>query len=423
MKSIRSQRRWRRVKRYAPLMVVALACIGVFRIVSGCGGDKPAWQRPLTLEGVPIVRVRVASQSSSQLQIACQGAYRLLVDNQVVDSGEGELASVSLRREGDAWRVGDNIYQGRSMRLEPLGAGLVAVGARPYRGALEFGQAGPGKIQAINHIDMESYLAGVLSKELYPSWQGEAYRALAVAARTFAMYHMMTFGEDHEYDLGSTQAAQVYGGEAAETERAWLAVRSTHGQVLAYGPPEAEKLFMAQYSACCGGRVNGADVIRTAPDIPPLRGGQECGDCSASSRHRWETVRITKAELLHAVAASYPAAADLKELATVRLVKKTSYGRIVWLDLVDPAGQSIRLRAEDVRLALLRSGLPAAKKLYSMNCELRDLGDEIEFAEGKGFGHGVGLCQWGAQGKASKGASGEEILECYYPRAAIVRAY
>jgi len=239
------------------------------------------------------------------------------------------------------------------------------------------------------------------------------------------MYHKLTFGESHDYDLGSTQSAQVYGGFSAETPKAWRAVRSTHGRVLTFGAEGDERVFMAQYSSCCGGRVNGAAVIRDAPDIEPLRGGQQCTDCMASGRYRWAPVRISKSALHAALGRSYQAAAALAGVKELRVVETTSYGRIVWVDVVStrPDQTPVRLRAEDIRLSLLRASAPGADKLYSMNCRLRDVGDEIEFYDGRGFGHGVGLCQWGAQGKAAKGATGEEILSFYYPGAKIFRAY
>ena len=70
-----------------------------------------------------------------------------------------------------------------------------------------------------------------------------------------------------------------------------------------------------------------------------------------------------------------------------------------------------------------RRHMPAAGRLYSMNCKMRDLGDAIEFHDGRGFGHGVGLSQWGAEDKARRGWTAEKILEFYYPGAGIFRAY
>jgi stage II sporulation protein D len=118
--------------------------------------------------------------------------------------------------------------------------------------------------------------------------------------------------------------------------------------------------------------------------------------------------------------ARYDAARRLTRLDRVEVVTATAYGRAVWVDVVGN-GSPVRLRAEDIRLALLSDGPAAAKRLNSMNCRMVDVGDSIEFTDGRGFGHGVGLCQWGAQSKAIKGWSAEQILGFYYPGATLYR--
>ena len=83
----------------------------------------------------------------------------------------------------------------------------------------------------------------------------------------------------------------------------------------------------------------------------------------------------------------------------------------------------MRLRADDLRVALARAGASGARNIYSMNCQWRDAGAAIEFFDGRGFGHGVGLCQWGAQGKAAAGWTAGQILQFYYPGARVKRLY
>jgi stage II sporulation protein D len=86
-------------------------------------------------------------------------------------------------------------------------------------------------------------------------------------------------------------------------------------------------------------------------------------------------------------------------------------------------GKTARLRAEKIRLALIFGGSVAGKKLYSMNCQIVDAGPYIEFRDGRGFGHGVGMCQYGLQGKALAGWKASQIINFYYPGANIVRIY
>jgi stage II sporulation protein D len=86
-------------------------------------------------------------------------------------------------------------------------------------------------------------------------------------------------------------------------------------------------------------------------------------------------------------------------------------------------GKKVRLRAEKIRLALIFGRSVAGKKLYSMNCQIVDAGASIEFRNGRGFGHGVGMCQYGLQGKALAGWKAQQIVNFYYPGANIVRIY
>ncbi|HUT02188.1 MAG TPA: SpoIID/LytB domain-containing protein [Phycisphaerae bacterium] len=378
---------------------------------------------PPVIQDVPIVRVLLTAAAADEVRVGTTGGYSLQADGRTVAEADEALAPVTVRHQSGGWRVGPWRAAGRELVVRPAPGRFVRFDGVTYRGWLRLVPADGGRLLAINHVDVEGYLAGVLAKELYRTWAPATYRALAVAARTFALYHMTTSGVGKEYDLGSTQASQVYGGLPGETSRSREAVRHTHGTVLAYGPDGQERIFLAQYSACCGGRVNGAYVIRKARLVPPLRGGQVCTDCRACRRYRWGAVRIAKSDIHRALVARYGAAARLGGLSAIRVQTTTPHGRAVWVDAVGPTGQKVRLRAEDIRLALLFGGVPAAKGLYSMNCRLVDRGGSIEFADGRGFGHGVGLCQWGAQGKAMRGWTAEQILQFYYPGAKLYRVH
>jgi peptidoglycan hydrolase-like amidase len=174
--------------------------------------------------------------------------------------------------------------------------------------------------------------------------------------------------------------------------------------------------------------VNGAIVLRNVQPLSPWAGGQVCEDCANCTRYRWPPVRVAKSDVYKAVSAAYPAGGALGQVTNVRVFSCTSYGRILWLDVAGKPGvEPLRLRADDLRLALIRLKNPAgaspAAGLYSMNCQIRSVGDYIEFYDGKGFGHGVGLCQWGAQGKAARGWPAMAILNFYYPGAKIAKEY
>ena len=398
-------------------------------LVAGIGGSgcRPQEkvvepQRPLTKTGVPMVRVLLTGRGVDEATVSTSAAYQLLADDRLISHLDQPMSPVIVTRQDGAWRLNGRPVMAKRLVVRSE-TGLVCFGQKRYRGELWLHPLEPDRLRVINAVDIESYLAGVLSKELYPKWSLEAYRAQAVAARSFALFHRNKFWQTRLYDLGDGQASQVYGGYDAETETAWQAVRRTHGEILAYGPPGRESPFLVQYSAACGGHVNPAGVLRPAFDIEPERGGQACDDCRSCARYRWPPVRITKSDLYAALSVSYPRIRALGGVSRIRIRSQTRTGRYEWIDVFGPSGKRETLRAEDLRLAILLNDVPVQGTLYSMNCTIEDLGDTFRFANGRGFGHGVGLCQWGAEGKSQRGWSGERILNFYYPGATIIRAY
>ena len=421
MKRMVFKRRWFRIAAPAGVMLAAAGVVCL--AVSGCPRQEALEpERPKRLDGVPVVRVLVASGPT--VPLATTGAYRIVVDGKTVARSMARLGRADVAWRAGAWGIHLAAYRGSTLTVEPLGPhARIRVGKTSYRGRVVLHAAADGQVLAVNHVDMESYLAGVLSKELYATWHDRAYEAQAIAARTYALYEKHAAGAGRMYDLRDDQSSQVYGGSSAETDKAWRAVRATHGVVLAAGASGAEKIFRAHYSACCGGTVNSVYVL-WGPRVTdgPLGGGQSCDDCRKCSRYRWPPVTVPKDVIHRALAARYPAAAALQAVKTVT-VAESLHGRPVWLDVAGPSGKSVRIRAADLRLCLLRLGHHSSRGLHSANCRIRDAGDAVLFDQGAGFGHGVGLCQWGAQFLATHGQTGEQILRYYYPGVELLRAY
>jgi stage II sporulation protein D len=417
----------RRVWPWSMLGISVLALMLVGSLLFASCDFKPKetyYEQTVTPAGVPILRVLLTAEATHDVALGTTAAYELFLNGQPIKSTLWKLSARPLTRRGGQWLF-EGKYLGDGELILLCDKGYVSLNGTTYRGELRFVSRGDNAFLAINYVDMEGYLAGVLSKELYPSWETETYRTQAIAARSFAMYQHDTFGRTHQYDLGSTTASQVYGGVDGETDRSRQAVRDTWGQVLVVGPPGKEKSFLTQYSSTCGGYVNGAHVIRDASKIEPLAGGQACHDCSASSKYRWPAARVTKADIYRAVAKAYPGpSASLGGgVKTVIVKDRTPYGRAIWVAIVGTSGKSITIRAEDLRLAIMRADADKDGSLYSMNCDITDTGSTITFSNGRGFGHGVGLCQWGAQGKAKRGWSHQQILQFYYPGSRIVPLY
>ncbi len=368
-----------------------------------------------------VIRVRITSAIASARLRAGRGAAFVDAQGRAIASpGGGEM---TLRRTEGRWILDGRALPDGALDLTP-GATPSAIDARRYRGMLRFVPSGGERFYVVNHLDLEDYLAGVLPKELYPGWHEQAYRAQAIVARTFAVYQRMTYGPSHRWDVLNHQGSQMYGGADAETSTSRQAVASTRGIVLAYGPDGDVRVFRAQYSSCCGGVTNPAEVIQDSPDIPPLAGGQVCTDCRASRRYRWPSVRVDKAVAYRALTRMRPEVAEaISGIDRVEAAEVADHGRTIWLWLTDASGRRFRLRSEVLRLALLRYGGRQGDKLYSMNCRILDAGPALTFTDGRGFGHGVGLCQFGAQGKALKGWPAYRIVRYYYPGARLIKLY
>ncbi len=409
----------RRFVLYSNLAVAVL--VAVLMSMAGCPGPRPAPPGPASYEDVPTIRVLVATGES--LEVASTGGFEIRADDRIVLTSLAPLSPARLTRQGKSWSVHLSTCRADRLTIRAIGVSCIRVGRTAYRGQIVFWPVGQRRILAVNHLPLESYLAGVLSRELLPNWHPEAYKAQAIAARTYALYEKATFGPGRPYDLQDDQSSQVYGGFSAETDRAWQAVRATWGLVLAAGPPGKEKIFRAHYSACCGGRTNSVYYLYGPPvQAGPLRGGVICDDCRSCPQFTWPAVRVDKDAIYRALSRVYAQVAELGAVKAVRPLGPDE-DRPVWVDIVGPDDKKVRIRAQDLRLALLRDGASGAGGLYSANCRIRDAGKVVVFEHGRGFGHGVGLCQWGAQGKALRGLKARQILLRYYPGAKIFKAY
>ena len=152
---------------------------------------------------------------------------------------------------GGRWNLGLIDSTGKKMTISCPG-GEIGFNGRTYHGDIILIADDSNSFWAHNHVDLEHYLASVVAKELYPRFHPQAYRAQAIAARTFALYEKSRRGRFKNYDVWASQRSQVYQGSGVESDKSWAAVRDTHGQVLKHGPEGEEEIFLSQFSACNG---------------------------------------------------------------------------------------------------------------------------------------------------------------------------
>ena len=290
-----------------------------------------------------------------------------------------------------------------------------------YRGRVEILHLADGKYIAVNVLPMEDYLAGVLSRELYRNWLPAAYRAQAVAARTYALYQIKTFGLTHPWDVTGTQSSQVYGGKNAETRVAWQAVNATRGIVM-YGRSQGILgLFCAYFSACNGGASQSAHAAWGDHRVSTLQ-SRVFGNLDANCPDfHWPTKFYSLLQISGAIhhwgqINNLNYLTDLGPIATVQISKTNPVtGRPMVITVTDTAGHVGKLRAEEFRLALLFDPNPDVRAPLSSFFHLRQVGATVELTHGRGDGHGVGLSQWGAEALAARGYSARFILNLYYP--------
>lgn len=292
--------------------------------------------------------------------------------------------------------------------------------AADYEGALLIRIEGTDSLSLINEVNLESYVASVVAQEVWPTFHDEALRAQAVVSRTYVLFHM-TRRPDAAIDVTATQSSQVYRGVRQDEigTRAQAAAAYTRGIVLTYPAEDGrERLFCTYYSAACGGSSQPGAAFGPESDVPPLRGGVRCNDCriAPGDTYRWGPVSIPISDVLSRLASRIPEFGAFHSIDAVVPAEVTTDGRPITLRIV--AGESQQtLLAERLRMLLD----PA--QIRSTHFRVAIDAGRVVFSEGKGFGHGLGLCQWGTQAKAANGQRAGEILSYYFPGAKVVRAY
>lgn len=340
------------------------------------------------------------AQAARELRVAIEeGVSRVQVGsstNAVVRNAAGQQvgqleAMNAFNASGGGGSV--TIGQFRSSRLwiEPTDGGYVWIGGRWYRGRTQLVPTSKG-MTAVNHVDLEQYLYSVLGAEMSPNWPQEALKAQAVAARTFALHKTATSGNS-VYDVGDTTQWQVYKGLESEGQGTHLAVNATAGQVITYnGQP-----ILAVFHSSSGGHTENVEDIWSQP-LAYLRGVADY-DIGAPV-YQW-TQDFSRTELSRKIS-------GVGSVTSMTPERTTPQGRIVTMS-VKGTGGTKRLSGADLRKAL---GLKST--LFVVN----STGNGFQI-NGRGYGHGLGLSQWGAHNLAQQGTNYQQILSHYYQNATL----
>lgn len=330
--------------------------------------------------------------------------------------------------------MGDTVVPGSRIVVDPQIPFVFTFNGDTFRGKLEFVVDPQGqKFDAINLIPIEPYLAGVVGEEMPDYWEPEALRTQAIAARTYCLYVKNRFGPGRNWDVSRTQANQVYGGVRAESSPVWNAVNGTSGRIVVsagqsagthFGPDVLSRaIFPAYYSAVCGGHTaNSEDIF--GESYTTLKGVAcpYCKDVAKLGSFYWPMAQFDRATVTKQLVQRYPKLNALGEIREITVLAQQDCGeftRVTRVRLTGETGKTDTLRGEDLRLAIDSSG----RKIKSMICHITAWGDGWAFLSGRGWGHGAGMCQCGAEGMARSGKKAEEILQYYYPGCEVVSVY
>jgi stage II sporulation protein D len=311
------------------------------------------------------------------------------------------------------------------VRPEANGAFVVWDGKR-YRGELVITATDSGML-VVNRLPMDDYLRGVVPLEIGNRTVAEraAVEAQAVAARTYAYKHL---NDARNFDMYATVQDQVYGGVDAEKPQADTAIMTTADIVVLYG---GQPISTPYHSTCGGSTAAVTEVWYNQPDEPYLRPvsdkipGTSNFYCDPSPRFGW--TQSFDAAGLKAVMEKYLATytnapkSNLGRINDIREQGRTPSRRVAALSVQTESG-SYTLRGNDIRVELRDPKGSILNSTY-FTFKSESSGGEISnlTLNGRGYGHGIGMCQWGAIGRARAGQNYRTILETYYPGTTIGR--
>ena len=400
----------------------------------------------------------ITDQGSGDTKTFMSGTYRLENSSsgiRISDTAENSYGVFSgplqLESERGTFKIGNSRY------------------GSTYSGSLEIFPRGNSGLTAVNIVDMESYLRGVVPREIIASWGNydgmEAIKAQAVAARTFALNHLIQGNHKNDpYDLCDTQHCQVYGGKDCETANTNRAVAETHGQILTWNGKPIEAFFHSNnggYTECSANVwMTALPYLSSQPDpfddpenrnlqnhpsaiwekdIPIrtlnnlLAGGSastvvdEVKIASVFSSERVNELRIS---------GGGHTASFLKERARTVLGLRSQLYTVseqpqsrVWIASVNKDGREIKESYAELEGKWIANSHGINRMLTGKHFSVMGAGggDTVPYLayifKGRGWGHGIGMSQYGAYNRSRAGQSYSEILSFYYPGAELVNKY
>ncbi|MFO7892766.1 MAG: SpoIID/LytB domain-containing protein [Longimicrobiales bacterium] len=377
----------------------------------------------LTGSAPPEVRVGIVVDAPS-IQVATDGRIELVDEGgRVRERGAGPWTVTRSGSRLEATSGASTIRVDGVLVVRPV-RGRVRVNGTGYHGAVLLRPAASG-VTAVNLLDLEAYLRGVVPLEIgagRPPEVVEAVKAQAIAARTYAV-RQLGRRDVLGFDYYGTVLDQAYGGADVEDPVATRAVEATRGVILTYRGEPIE----AYYHSTCGGRTAALDEVWVGEPRPYLRSVSDRTRggwyCESSSRFSWSE-EWNETALLETLTVGLRGRGmgTISEVRSIEVRGRTPSGRAEALEIRTDAGTT-RVRGDSIRWVLR----PEPGRILNstvIEVEARGSGRVTGLTvHGSGWGHGIGMCQVGALGRARDGHSYRAILATYYPGTRLVRLY
>lgn len=367
--------------------IIKSIIISLSLITGSCYAQEPKSIRVAILQDADFVRLKVS------------GIF------EVIDYSTGKVIyrGKDLNTTVTAYKYGILLGSVRSdsakLLIKSLDPDSITVDGRKFRDNIEFIKKNSRSLVVINIINLEDYVKGILYHEVSHYWPDEILKAQAIVSRTYALYQMEE-NKDKDYDLTNDIYSQVYGGRTSERYRTSRAVDETKGSVLYF----KGNILPAYYHATCAGHTE--DVSRLWDlDIAPLK-GVVCSFCKESPHFSWHAVLSLDEVSGSLRKAGYSGVGKIKDIIAG---PRDDSGRLTGLKILG-SNKEIDIAAKDFRNAI------GPNVIRSTNFSVTISAQDVVF-EGVGWGHGVGMCQWGGYFMAKQGYSYKQILQYYYPGA------
>jgi len=359
----------------------------------------------------PVIKVLVAENVAS-VAIEANGNHTLSTPTASTPViGTANTWSITSSTEGLSVVLNGSQYltnPGLPLKVAPDEHTVLKFNGTPYRGWLAVTPGTSSGFNIINLLPLEQYLYGVVPREI-PCNEDilAAVEAQAICARSYAISR---FGGHRRqgFDIYGDTRDQAYGGMAVENRWGTEAVNRTRGLVAF----SQDKLLDARYHSTCGGRTaNSEDVWSAAiPYLRSVRDAPWLGKpyCASSPHFNW-TKKVPKSQFYSVLARSIPSDAKIKSWT---LEQNPRSKRVVKMIIKSNKG------THEIKGSVLRSVFGLKSTWFT----IKERGEEMVF-EGHGWGHGVGMCQYGAMEMARRGKTAKRIIRHYYKKAWVGRLY